>query len=1444
MLSGTVLYKDCRYNAYGYDSPKDFKLRLSSSNYKNIVMMASSTGVEQGDELWERGLAISSAKVSVETATSRDTGKLVKSPVNAEFFCSLGATIRYVKSHCYTRYMEGYSVINLASGEYEPEKEIKYIIPFEKTKDILAIVKLRLGNVTSMHIKSGLFTIDLEDDKGLDGEVYPVFKDGVNKGFALNEDYLGFPLKPQVVETSSLIGGMYRTLDEVIKAHPEKDFLWLREKNYRIVTDDMLEDLCDYIYNFDGKVYYDTETTGFNINFKSRCGQADQCVGIILSVKDGESFFFPMQMKSIKNLCGGDHAYFMERYMRRILEQKNLVAHNLAFDWKVAYIYDINANIVDDTMALIKLTLGSEDEQLPVALKELTHILLNRDALELDDLVIGDSWGENDIKFWDLTEELVKLYACADTDNTRGLDKYAERHNLLHKYGAHKVYEIEIAFAYAVAYQEFYGHLIDVDNVDVLREQIDAGMHKYKDLMVEAIGHDFNPNSSPQLLKILYHELGYPQQISRKTNRPTTDKNALTFLAEITNIDGEVMYPVCGSLLKYREYEGIRKIIDKFPELATTDGYLFSGVQQYGTRTGRVSIKEPNYQSYNKAVKENIIPRPGYYMFDTDYSSIEYRVLGNMSGNKMIKESFYDPDFDYHTYQAARMYGVPYASVTGRLRKAAKGINFGLPYGMGDQSLGVRIFGEESEENTLQAANLRRSYFRGQEDIQVFFDNARNSGVRNGYTCTYFGRRRYYDSKKYSIGAIKRQAGNQVIQGCLAGETTIITKKYGFTPIESVAGERLDVWDGKAWTKGDITYSGRKKKCIVTFDNGMRLRCSPTHKFRVVSSDEESLFIDCSDLQSMETSETPHKVLLGDVRWNNEADFDTPLGVLSELGTPYDIGRRLAIYSIRGFLGYEDDADADYITSVLERYESGYSQFLTGGYIGDEALAMADYTKSLIGELLGLDIDSVPDDIDPSCLIMSSSEMLRGYICGSCDVLDCGDMRYKSANAVEHLDGYMRTLQKMLLSFGIRSSYETDGYLTIEDKSLFNEIIMSSSVSCENADSGRYITVKSVEYTNEEIKMYDVCNTDRGYFIADGVITHNSAADIYKIAVGRVFKRLCKEGWLGKVMLTGFIHDELLGEVSCEIDPMKWLKVLREEFEVSIEEANGDKWCPLYMGFGWGRNWQEAKSVEVPIKLQWELVEKYGSEGLGDAWDKDIDKFCDSIPDMIRVFEIKDCGRQLLDEANQGKEIKPALNSNILNILKYDRKVYKECIDSDEAREKYHISGLIQNEDGSVADAVPETTDTQEAITYFCMLHNFDRSRINIESIKESVTPSGGNEEQVSVTDDYEDDYEDEQARLYAEKQEAMLARIDALGMCVDTEKHEVRGKVIEPAMLNVIKNYLKHKEMCTNGYNFKLYDTEKHMLYDTPYVVSSRDISGLQSVYTTYIINSMALRG
>lgn len=1125
------LDRDLTYEFKGIDSSTCLYGELTTNDYDAIRYMASST--DDQDEMWVRRFDLNLNSIKPEREQWKDeNGKTIKSAVNFDFFCMLGATIRYAKYRCRPECAVGYTGLQSASGEFTPESETEYIITSESANEAdrlnLGTVRLKLGEFMSIHIETPVFSISVDEDPRMEIEVFSTIKNCQPKGFQFEEDYLGFKVDIYSGLAEANTDGMYTSLEDIIKNNPDREFSWLLDKKYIIVDDAMLDDVVKYFEDVpdNERIYFDTETSGLRITFRSRLGQDDQCVGIILSYEDGVSYFFPMQMRSIPNLCNGDHFYFMEHYMRHILENKRLVAHNMSFDWKVAYIYDINANIVDDTMALFNLTLGNEKENFPSGLKSLAHLILHRDSLELSDLVASDSWGENDIRFWDLPKELVRLYACADTDNTRGLMQYAIQNDLLHRYNATKVYEIEIAFSYAVAYQEFYGHKIDVDNLDVLHKELDEGLSSNMAKMEEIVGYEFNPNSSKQLQRIMYTELGIPEQISRKTGRVTTDKETLKALSEITDLEGNPKYPFVAYLQKYREFEGIRKIVDKFPELSTPDGYIFSEVQQYGTTTGRVSVKKPNYQSYNDPVKKNVVPRPGFYMTDTDYSSVEYRVLGNIVGNKKIKEGFVDPDFDYHQYQAARMYGVPYASVTSKLRKAAKGINFGLPYGMGDQSLGVRVFGEESKENTLKAAALRAKYFEGQEDVKEFFDTTRAGGVANGYTETFFGRRRYYHRNKFSVAAIRRQAGNAVIQG--------------------------------------------------------------------------------------------------------------------------------------------------------------------------------------------------------------------------------------------------------------------------------------------------------------------------------------TAADVYKLAVGRLFLRICKEGWLGKVLFTGFIHDEVLCEVHCSIDPMKWLKVLREEFEVKIKG-----WCPLYMGFGFGMSWYEAKKTELPIQLQWELVEKYGETGYP-KWHGDGKELCAEIPDMLRDFSIRHAEASLKDPAYQGKEIKPATNKLVIDIIDEDVGYYNkivpdslkavlpdydvsvESIDTsvlgDRAEEiisgineklrAEHIDGVLYAENGELITQLSKLKETQAAIDLYCRLHSVDRSLIDVKNLAEGTVsadaPAGLSD--VAGFSGGEDDGTDMQALADS--------RVEAFGMFLDTDESRVILKMLPPQYMEFIRQRCNKEQ---NGYRIRFKDTANRMFYDTECYLPSEEVPTIQSMYIQY---------
>lgn len=1101
------------YLLTGLDSSSSLQLLVESHLYDDNEYIAFPSGLEEKgvnpadvDVKEARRVDIGLSSVKVETCrvdVEVPKPKTINCPVNTEIFVRLGALIRYSKSKCFGANNVEYTGLKVSSDEYTPNLYQTYNIPIDnqpvggkiclqsfidrEDPPILGTITLLMGEINKLSLVSPYIEIKLEED-GMNPQ-FPVlraFTTSVSKGFRQDEDYLGFKVEYAKASTNLDQGsawGYYTKVEDIVAAHPEKNFSWLLDRNYNIVSDENLDEIITKIWNHKGIVSYDTETTGLNINFKSRIGQADQAVGIVISIEEGTSYYFPLQHKAIKNLCGGDHKYFMERYMKPILENKDLLAHNGPFDWKVAHIYGINAHIVEDTLGLLKLTIGAEKFDFRVGLKESTAVLLHRDSLELSDLLVDNSWGESDVKFWDLPYELVRLYACADTDNTLALWHYAKKADLLHKYNATRVYNIEMAFGLAVAYQEFYGHCINVEQVEQLKVDTDKGMEESFKKLIDIVGHDFNPNSSQQLMQIMYDELGYPEQINRKNNRRTSDAKALKDLAGITDIEGKPKYPLANALLEYRGYEQIRKtFIKNLDTLATEDGYIFSEVKQYGTTTGRVSIANPNYQSYNDTVKKNIVPRPGYYMTDSDYSSVEYRVLCSMAGQEEIKEAFKDPELDYHAYQAARMFQIPYEAVTKKLRKSAKGINFGLPYGMGDESLGVAIFGEESPENTREAKRLRELYFVGQEKIRDFFEEKRNYGVKNGFTETKYGRRRYYNRAKFSEKKIRRQAGNQVVQG--------------------------------------------------------------------------------------------------------------------------------------------------------------------------------------------------------------------------------------------------------------------------------------------------------------------------------------TAADIYKIATGRLFQKICEKGWLGKVLMPAFVHDEVLCEIHESIDPMVWLKTLRECFEVKIEG-----FCPLYVGFGFGMNWYTAKSVEIPSKLQWELEAKYGDTGYPKWNDMTSKEFCDSIPDLIMDFEIREIIESITAPEHQGGIIKPAINTYLHDALGDKCPLYNKAVESLLDTDYVEGTPLPQSlvdlgfkgmyiKDGKISK-VSNSKDLQEALDMFCAMYGIDRSTVNQLSSSDVVKKDEGTQKSKGYTqEDFNEEYDD---YMQSEQRLAnmILAKLTETGVYVDNAKMHLYISQAPDPYLRVIQSLCIAQP---NGSCYRLY--------------------------------------
>ena len=216
----------------------------------------------------------------------------------------------------------------------------------------------------------------------------------------------------------------------------------------------------------------------------------------------------------------------------------------------------------------------------------------------------------------------------------------------------------------------------------------------------------------------------------------------------------------------------------------------------------------------------------------------------------------------------------------------------------------------------------------------------------------------------------------------------------------------------------------------------------------------------------------------------------------------------------------------------------------------------------------------------------------------------------------------------------------------------------NTELKVENYDTvvNTGLAVKSVEITDEWIDMYDVCNTDCGYYVADGIVTHNTAADIFKIAAARTFLFIRQNNLFGKFYVTNMVHDEQLTEVDVSVLNAKVvLKNLVECMELHL-----DGFPPLYVGAGVGDAWAHAKGkmAEIHPLLAEQFIEEAKKEKL--FLDKpqtpaEVLKYFD---DRVFEFRKKKVMDYIMDKKNWGQPVYPVVG-NLLS-LQFDNGVTAE----------------------------------------------------------------------------------------------------------------------------------------------------------------------------------------
>ncbi|HAS84718.1 MAG TPA: hypothetical protein DCS23_01425 [Candidatus Yonathbacteria bacterium] len=340
------------------------------------------------------------------------------------------------------------------------------------------------------------------------------------------------------------------------------------------------------------------------------------------------------------------------------------------------------------------------------------------------------------------------------------------------KQGLGAVYrDIELPLIPIIEEAQRYGILIDKEHLENLSKKYHIELDKITSRIYEHAGGEFNMNSPKQLGEILFDKLALTAKGLKKTEggARSTRESELVKLKDA--------HPIVADILLYRELQKLLSTyIDNLPQLVGEDVRLHTTLNQAGTTTGRMSSSNPNLQNipvrgeYGEAIRNAFVAPKGSTLLAFDYSQIEMRVLAALSQDEHLMEVF-RVGTDVHTSVASRVFKVAEKDVTPEMRRRAKVINFGIVYGMGVNALKDNLGSTRAE-----AQEFYDNYFLTFPKIANYFEEVKSRAKKDGFTTTYFGRRRFFAGLKSPIQFIRASAERMAMNAPLQGTAADIIK--------------------------------------------------------------------------------------------------------------------------------------------------------------------------------------------------------------------------------------------------------------------------------------------------------------------------------------------------------------------------------------------------------------------------------------------------------------------------------------------------------------------------------------------------------------------------------------------------------------------------------------------------------------------------------------------
>ena len=532
------------------------------------------------------------------------------------------------------------------------------------------------------------------------------------------------------------------------------------EKSYELITSmERLEEWLDRLSNV-SFFAIDTETT--SIDYMSA-----QLVGVSFAVGVGEAAYLPLAHDYVGVPEQVDFSRAINA-LKPVLENESIakVGQNLKYDLSIlaSYGLTLKGELYDTMMESYVLNSVATRHNMDA----LARHYLDITTTSFED-VAGK--GASQLTFNQVPLEVARDYAAEDADVTyrlhHALWPLIEREpKLLHIFR-----DVEMPLVRVLSKIERQGALLDPGLLNKQSSELGRRIEELKDAAWSLAEEEFNLDSPKQLQEIFFEKQGLPVLKKTPGGKPSTAEPVLVDLARDYELPALIL-----------EYRGLAKLkstyTDKLPKDINTDsGRVHTSYHQAVTATGRLSSSDPNLQNIpiktaqGRKVRAAFVAPEGKKILAADYSQIELRIMGHLSGDDGLLQAFSE-GLDVHSFTASEVFNVEIQSVTEDQRRSAKAINFGLIYGMSAFGLAKQL-----DISRALAQDYIDSYFSRYPKVLDYMEQTKGQASRLGYVETLFGRRLYLPEINAKQVMRRQAAERTAINAPMQGTAADIIKK-------------------------------------------------------------------------------------------------------------------------------------------------------------------------------------------------------------------------------------------------------------------------------------------------------------------------------------------------------------------------------------------------------------------------------------------------------------------------------------------------------------------------------------------------------------------------------------------------------------------------------------------------------------------------------------------